>query len=148
MLRTTRGQSQNLMLDEADKLGIKITPLSLQKLLYFAHGMYLIQTKSPLMSGYFEAWELGPVHPSAYRAFKAAGSAPIKFRAAAQDPLTGERRELQKPNDPTITGLVQQVINSSGHLAGAAFLIFPTRRIPHGHTSWTKRERMLHWACA
>lgn len=105
------------MLDEADRLGIKITHLALQKLLYFAHGMYLVQTKSPLMSGYFEAWELGPVHPSAYRAFKAAGPASITFRATAQDLLTGERREIQKPEDPAVTGLIQQVLNSYGRLS-------------------------------
>jgi len=107
----------NLMLDEADRLGIKITHLSLQKLLYFAHGLHLMQTKSPLVSGYFEAWELGPVHPATYRAFKAAGSLPITFRATAQDLLTGERREIMKPDDAIITGLVQQVLNSYGRLS-------------------------------
>lgn len=105
------------MLDEADRLGIPTTHISLQKLLYFAHGIYLIQTKSPLVSGYFEAWELGPVHPSVYRAFKATGSVPIMFRAQAQDLLTGERRAIQKPNDPAITGLIQQVLNSYGRLS-------------------------------
>ncbi|MEX0407955.1 Panacea domain-containing protein [Aquibium sp. LZ166] len=107
----------NLMLDEAERLGIKITHLSLQKLLYFAHGMYLVQTKSPLVSGYFEAWELGPVHPSVYRAFKGAGSVPITFRATAQDLLTGERREIQKADDPAVTGLIQQLLNSYGRLS-------------------------------
>ncbi|MEZ2132874.1 MULTISPECIES: Panacea domain-containing protein [unclassified Sinorhizobium] len=106
----------NLMLDEADRLGIRLTNLSLQKLLYFAHGIYLMQTKRPLVSGYFEAWQYGPVHPSTYRAFKDAGPAPITFRAAGQDPLTGRRREIEIPNDARLIGLMQQVLNSYGRM--------------------------------
>lgn len=106
----------NLMLDEADRLEIKITNLALQKLLYFAHGVYLIQTKRPLVSGYFEAWQYGPVHPSAYRSFKDAGSEPITFRVKGQDPLTGEKRELRSPDDARLVGLIQQVLNSYGRM--------------------------------
>ncbi len=64
----------NLMLDEAKRCGINISNLALQKLLYFAHGIYLTKTKRPLVSGYFEAWQYGPVHPAVYRAFKGSGS--------------------------------------------------------------------------
>lgn len=106
----------NLMLDEAERLGIKLTNLSLQKLLYFAHGIYLMQTKEPLVSGYFEAWQYGPVHPSAYRAFRDAGSAAISFRATGQDPLTGQPRPLQTPDEPRLIGLLQQVLNSYGRM--------------------------------
>lgn len=106
----------NLMLDEADRLGIKLSNLVLQKLLYFAHGVYLMQTKTPLVSGYFEAWQYGPVHPSVYRAFKDAGSAAITFRAAGQDPLTGKTREITMPDDMRLVGLVQQVLNSYGRM--------------------------------
>lgn len=33
--------------DVVDRLGIKITNSDLQKLLYFAHGVHLTQTKNP-----------------------------------------------------------------------------------------------------
>lgn len=72
----------NLMLDEAND--VPITNLALQKLLYFVHGLHLIERKSPLVMGYFEAWQHGPVHPAAYSAFKAAGKSPIGFRATRQ----------------------------------------------------------------
>ncbi|CAN7258966.1 type VI toxin-antitoxin system SocA family antitoxin [Pararhizobium sp. LjRoot238] len=107
----------NLMLDEADRVGIELTNLALQKLLYFAHGLHLIQTKSPLVSGYFEAWQYGPVHPSVYRAFKEAGSTAIKFRAKRQDPLTGQQRDIQLPSDPTLLALMQRVLNSYGRMS-------------------------------
>ena len=106
----------NLMLDEADRLGIRLSNLVLQKLLYFAHGIYLMQTKTPLVSGYFEAWQHGPVHPAAYRAFKDAGRSAIAFRASAQDPMTGAPREMKTPNDPRLIGLMQQVLNSYGRM--------------------------------
>ncbi|MBY5592054.1 SocA family protein [Rhizobium leguminosarum] len=106
----------NLMLDEADRLGIQLTNLSLQKLLYFAHGIYLMQTKTPLVSGYFEAWQYGPVHPSAYRAFKDAGSSAITFRATGQDILTGQPRAITTPSDVRLIGLLQQVLNSYGRM--------------------------------
>lgn len=107
----------NLMLDEADRLGIKITNLALQKLLYFAHAIYLMRTKKPLVSGYFEAWQYGPVHPAAYRAFKDCGSAPITSRATGQDALTGKPREIQKLDDLSLTALLQQVLNSYGRMS-------------------------------
>jgi len=55
----------NLMLDEASEMDRGVTNLALQKLLYFAHSLFLIEYKRPLVSGYFEAWKLGPVHPGA-----------------------------------------------------------------------------------
>jgi uncharacterized phage-associated protein len=106
----------NLILDEAELRGLKITNLALQKLLYFAHGIYLTKTRCPLVSGYFEAWEYGPVHPAVYRAFKQLGSAPINNRAVAKDPLTGKTRDLQKPSDLEVIDLVRDVMKSYGHL--------------------------------
>lgn len=99
----------NLMLDEANHKQ-PITNLALQKLLYFAHAIYLIETKRPLVSGYFEAWQYGPVHPAAYAAFKAAGNQPIAFRALKQNPLTGESSPLPNPTDPEIIACASRVI--------------------------------------
>src|SRR4051794_34975608 len=80
----------NLILDEAHSGGCTLTNLALQKLLYFAHGLHLVETTRPLVAGFFEAWQYGPVHPTAYHAFKAARAAPIQFRATLQDPFTKE----------------------------------------------------------
>lgn len=106
----------NLMLDEADRDGTRVTNLALQKLLYFAHARYLIEVRTPLVSGYFEAWQYGPVHPTAYRAFKAAGDRPIDFRAHGQDPLTGQRQQLALPDDTSVYRLIRAVMVSYGRL--------------------------------
>lgn len=107
----------NLMLDEADRFGIAITNLALQKLLYFAHGIFLIETKRPLVSGYFEAWQYGPVHPLAYKAFKAAGSDPIAFRAMRQEIMTGRLIDIEEPVDPPVRRHVMHVLSSYGRLS-------------------------------
>lgn len=107
----------NLMLDEADRLRISITNLALQKLLYFAYGIYLVETKRPLVSGYFEAWQYGPVHPLAYKAFKSAGSNPIHFRAKSQDLVSGHETEVSVPESVVVRRLVNHVLGSYGQLS-------------------------------
>ena len=109
----------NSMLDEADRRSIKITNLALQKLLYFAHGIHLKQGKGPLVSGYFEAWQYGPVHPSVYRAFKHNGSEPISIRAVKQDPLTGKISELPNLTDIAIIDLITDVVRQFGRMSPA-----------------------------
>nr|WP_249158178.1 type II toxin-antitoxin system antitoxin SocA domain-containing protein [Bradyrhizobium jicamae] len=80
------------MLDVADGNGQRLSNLALQKLLYFAHATFLIETGTPLVSGFFEAWKYGPVHPIVYRSFRSSEGRPIKDRAMSEDPVTGELR--------------------------------------------------------
>lgn len=103
----------NAMLDHATG---PVTNLALQKLLYFAHGLYLRETGRPLVSGYFEAWKYGPVHPAAYAAFKSAGDRPIDFRAESVDALTGERRAIPAPADAAVTAVVARIMMSYGRM--------------------------------
>lgn len=100
----------NLLLEEAAAQQTPVTNLALQKLLYFAHGLHLIETGEPLVSGYFEAWQYGPVHPAAYQAFKAAGSRPIDFLATRRDPLTGATSALPRLNNWDTLFRVRQVL--------------------------------------
>ena len=104
----------NLMLDDGQAYGYPITNLALQKLLYFAHGLFLIETDQPLVSGYFEAWQYGPVHPTLYQSFKEAGSTPITFRACKVDILTGVKTEVAASSDPSVKRCVNRVLNSYG----------------------------------
>ena len=55
----------------------KITPLKLQKLIYYAHGWNLALRDGPLIDELVEAWEYGPVVPSVYHEFKRYGNQPI-----------------------------------------------------------------------
>src|SRR5271154_4906780 len=57
--------------------GKKLTPMQLQKLVYFAYGWYLAITGERLIDERVEAWQWGPVIPSLYSAFREYGSDPI-----------------------------------------------------------------------
>src|ERR1051326_712020 len=56
---------------------VPVTPLKLQKLVYFAHGWYMGFTGEPLVNETIQAWEFGPVIPSLYHEFKEFKNSPI-----------------------------------------------------------------------
>ena len=103
----------NRILDLAE---VGLSNLALQKLLYFAHGLCLTRYNRRLVSGYFEAWQYGPVHPTAYSAFKGAGAEVIDFRATGIDPLTGEKRSIPNPQDPIAEAVIKRVVFDLGSL--------------------------------
>lgn len=57
---------------------IDITPLKLQKLVYFLFVDYLKKTGDKLFNERFETWSKGPVIPSLYTEFSSYGWKPIK----------------------------------------------------------------------
>ena len=57
---------------------VEITPLKLQKLVYFLYKEYIKQTGNLLFSEQFETWKYGPVIPSIYAEFNSYGSSAIK----------------------------------------------------------------------
>lgn len=62
----------------AQRSGWTLTNLQMQKILYLAHMFYLGRTQGkPLISGEFEAWDYGPVHPTLYHRIKVYGSDPV-----------------------------------------------------------------------
>ena len=65
--------------------GIKITPMKLQKLIYFLFKRYAQTTSQKLFSEQFETWKYGPVLPSIYYEFSSFGSQSItKFARDAK----------------------------------------------------------------
>lgn len=67
----------NYFLDLASVEGEEVTPLKLQKLLFFAHGFYLGITNEILLKDSIIAWQYGPVIESVYHKFKEFGNNPI-----------------------------------------------------------------------
>ena len=64
---------------------IEITPMKLQKLIYFLYKSYAKKTNYPLFSEQFEAWKYGPVLPSIYYEFNSFKDKPInRFARNAQ----------------------------------------------------------------
>jgi len=67
----------NNILRRSFKQKIPVTPMKLQKLLYFIYRDYLQQTGEILFPERFEVWRYGPVISSVYHEFKRYGSRPI-----------------------------------------------------------------------
>jgi uncharacterized phage-associated protein len=60
--------------------GVHVSPMKLQKLVYFAHGWYLALFNKPLIDERVEAWRFGPVIPSIYHRYKKFGNNSIDPR--------------------------------------------------------------------
>src|SRR6266478_7178139 len=106
----------NLLLDLADQQSTPVTNLVLQKLLYFAHARFLIATEKPLLTGYFEAWRYGPVHPAVYQAFRDAREAAIDFRASRTNLLTDQRSVVPCPDSALVRDHLRFVVTTYGQM--------------------------------
>ncbi len=78
----------NLFLDWSDDVGVPISPMKLQKLVFFTHADFLVMKGRPLVKQEFEAWDYGPVIPSLYDQFKRFKDRPVTERASTFDPLS------------------------------------------------------------
>jgi uncharacterized phage-associated protein len=77
---------------------ISLTPLKLQKLVYFAHGWCLALTEKPLVSDSVEAWQYGPVIPSIYHEFKNCGNNQIEAPAGGEFRYIGGGKFVKTAN--------------------------------------------------
>ncbi len=68
----------NYFLKRAKEEGKQITPMKMQKLVYFAHGLNLVQHRTPLIDEEFQAWRYGPVIVSLYQDLKRYRDSPIE----------------------------------------------------------------------
>lgn len=85
----------NLFLDWGREIRCPdLTPLKLQKLLFFCHAALLQRTNTPLVRDEFEAWSYGPVIPNVYHAFKHLGSGIVEEYCREFSPTT---RTLSTP---------------------------------------------------
>ena len=105
----------NKVLDIAAQQSRDITPLQLQKLLYFINGWHLeINDGEELISGSFQAWKFGPVHPKVYHEFKHYGSLPITGRS--ENPFTQVPWAEELSNSQE--ALISEVLSIYGNLSG------------------------------
>lgn len=65
------------LLAKANEDGGLISPLKMQKLVYYAYVWNLVENKDRLFAESPQAWPRGPVFPSLYKGLKKYGSSPI-----------------------------------------------------------------------
>lgn len=71
----------NYILELGEREGIPISPMKLQKLVYYCQGWHLAITGHSLLDEQVEAWPYGPVVDTLFHEFKAFGNQPITERA-------------------------------------------------------------------
>jgi uncharacterized phage-associated protein len=100
----------NEFLHIAHREGKRVTPLKMQKLVYFAHGWHLAITGKPLITEPIQAWQYGPVISSLYQIFKEAGSNPIHFPASV--PIQGGYipAKLEREGRPQEVAIAKRII--------------------------------------
>jgi len=86
-----------------------LSNLQMQKLLYIAHMVHLGKYNAPLVSGNFEAWDLGPVHPVLYHKAKIFGAHPVE----------NIFRSVNDPENGTELDMLNKTVRALGSLPGA-----------------------------
>ena len=103
----------------------EITPLALQKILYYIQGIFMVNYDRPLFSEECKAWVHGPVYEEVYDMFKGFKYNPIEdkrfviFKDRFQM-LTDEEKEV-----------IDMVLNSFGMYSGKTL-----ERITHKESPW------------
>jgi uncharacterized phage-associated protein len=85
----------NLFLAWANREGEVITNLKMQKLLYYAQAWHLVHFKKPLFPETIEAWDFGPVVPSAYHNYKDFGCSPIAYKATGKEENSFTKNQIE-----------------------------------------------------
>lgn len=97
-----------------------LTPMKLQKLLYFAQAWHLKGTGGvPLLDDNFARWQHGPVIPALYHEFKAYGYRPITSKATTLA-MNGGGYAVNVPiipyEDRNSWGLIDAIIRRYGSI--------------------------------
>ena len=96
----------NNILFRAKKEKISVTPMKLQKLLYYVCVKYVKETGHLPISEHFEVWKYGPVLATVYAEFKPFGSSPIKEYAVN---AKGKSRMVDEDCNPLLSSCIDYV---------------------------------------
>lgn len=98
-----------------------VTPLNLEKLLYYAQGWHLALRDEPLFDEEIEAWRFGPVVPAIYRRFRFFGNKPIEASA-----ITNPEALLS----PASMSIIDQVLEHYGRFTSSELVGMTHRESP------------------
>lgn len=96
--------SNNILL-RAERDKVDVTPLKLQKVLYFVASSYGKHTGQNLFDERFEAWQFGPVIRSVHYEFRQFGGSPITSYATD----AGQAMMAREENDPALRCVLDSV---------------------------------------
>lgn len=121
----------------ATKDGELVSPLKMQKLVYYAYSWTLVKNKEKLFDENIEAWPSGPVAPSLYRELKGYGSAPIdeKYLGIKSQ---AERRALFSKFPKKIRNTIDEVYEE--YMTKTAFELVT---LTHSEKPWVETRKGL-----
>lgn len=130
---TSLSEKMLLTISYVFKKAGEVTPLALQKILYYIQGMHMVQLGTELFEEDCEAWAHGPVYRRVYEAFRSFKYNPIDdTRFAVVRNRFSELPEREKR-------VVDLVVGTFGMYSGKTL-----ERITHTETPWLKaRENCL-----
>lgn len=113
-------QVANAFITLANRDGLPIDPMKLQKLLFYANGYYVAERDGqPLINEYFEAWDYGPVVPTVYYEFREYKDRPIRrFAYTWNEALRRMIIAPQPVNDPVAEETISWVWNNYKQFSG------------------------------
>lgn len=103
----------------------EITPLALQKILYYIQGIFMVNYGRPLFNEECQAWLHGPVYEEVYDMFKS-----FKYNPIEDKRFVIFRDRFQKLSDEE-KEVIDMVINSFGMYSGKTL-----ERITHKEAPW------------
>lgn len=107
----------NTFLDIAarEAASASLSPMKMQKLVFFAHGWYLANTETPLVKEPIQAWQYGPVIESLYHDLKNYGSESITAPITSLN-FDGDRfrTEIPKVESAEIVEFLEEIYKVYG----------------------------------
>lgn len=107
----------NNILVRGNKDKIRVSPMKLQKLMYFICKEYVQQFGESPISEQFEVWQYGPVLPSVYSEFKSFGANPIT--EYAKD-AKGTALKVNEDTNPNLAEIIDKVWRRYKNQSGIA----------------------------
>lgn len=112
----------NAFIEKAKGKGINdLSPMKLQKLVYFAHAWMLAIVDKPLIKDNVKAWKFGPVIDSVYHEFKSFGSSNIstlgtEFEGLESDDVFDIKYVIPKlpKSDETASAIIDAILDTYG----------------------------------
>ena len=117
----------NCILKQGAEMGIELTNLKLQKLVYFVQGFSLALVDHPMFREDIYAWTYGPVIPSLYKKLKRYGAGVVNAHLEACDTLDG---------DAEAEGVVRVVMNTLGNMRAMALVSLSHRKYSPWYAAW------------
>lgn len=108
----------------------EVTPLTLQKLLYYIQGNYVAIYNRPLFPGTCEAWVHGPVYRNVYNLFRDFKYNPI------EDDRFAPLKDGVFPLEPAAKAVVDRILNTFGMYSGKTL-----ERITHKEDPWINARK-------